>query len=191
MTTRSPAVKGGLLVLLGTRKGCFLVSGDKSRKNWKLTGPYSAGSEVFHAVYDPRGPGTIFTAVNNMIWGPQVQISHDLGESWVSSAQSPKFTDDSGRTVSQLWHIRPGRENEPGVLKIVDPHSIRPVQAQLMRHLLCPASRSEVDDLRQVELPGVAKAFLTFLHLPVDVYGVTGQALLSQDGLGQSQHCRV
>lgn len=116
MATGSPAVKGDVLVLLGTKKGFFIVNADKSRSDWKLAGPYSAGAEVFHAVYDPRGPGTVFTAVNHLIWGPQVQISNDLGESWASPAQSPKFTDESGRTVSQLWHIEPGRQNEPGVL---------------------------------------------------------------------------
>lgn len=67
-----------------------------------MAGPYNAGTEVFHAVYDPRG-GTVFTAVNHMIWGPQVQKSSDLGESWVSAAQSPMFAGESGRTVSQLW----------------------------------------------------------------------------------------
>ena len=116
MTNGPIAANGNLLVLLGTKKGCFVISGDPSRKNWKLAGPYSAGAEVFHAVYDPRGPGTVFTAVNHMIWGPQVQISNDLGESWVSAAQSPRFTDESDRTVSQLWHIKPGRQDEPDVL---------------------------------------------------------------------------
>ena len=108
--------KGGLLLLLGTRKGCFLVSGNKDRTRWELAGPYDAGTEVFHAVYDPRGPGTIFTAVNHMIWGPQVHKSSDLGESWVPAAKSPMFTDESGRTVTQLWHIERGRDAEPGVL---------------------------------------------------------------------------
>ena len=116
MANRLPAAKGGLLVSLGTRKGCFLIHGDKFRRSWELSGPYSAGTEVFHAVYDPRGPGTVLTAVNHMIWGSQIHFTNDLGESWISSAQSPKFADESGRTVSQLWHIEPGRIDEPGVL---------------------------------------------------------------------------
>lgn len=58
----------------------------------------------------------MLTAVNHMIWGPQIHFTNDLGKSWGSSGQFPKFADESGRTASQLWHIEPGRMDEPGVL---------------------------------------------------------------------------
>ena len=71
MTTASGAVKGDVLVLVGTRKGCFILSSDKSRRTWDLAGPYCAGSEVFHFVYDPRS-GRAISAVNQMVWGPEI-----------------------------------------------------------------------------------------------------------------------
>jgi len=116
MTGASPARKGDVLVILGTRKGCFILSSDKSRRKWVLAGPYCAGSEVFHAVYDPREGGSVFVAANQTVWGSEVQFSHDLGGSWSTANEQPHFSGDDGRTVNRLWHIQPGRESEPGIL---------------------------------------------------------------------------
>ena len=116
MTAGSSAVKGDVLVLLGTRKGCFILSSDGTRKDWALSGPYCAGNEVFHMVYDHRDGGTVFAASNQMIWGPEVQISRDLGNSWSSAVEQPRFSGADGRTVEKLWHIEPGRDTQPGVL---------------------------------------------------------------------------
>jgi hypothetical protein len=52
------------LVLVGTRKGLFLVRGDESRRAWELEGPLLTGWEVFHASVDPRD-WTIYVAENN------------------------------------------------------------------------------------------------------------------------------
>ena len=62
MTTGSGAKKGDVLVLAGTRKGCFILSSDKSRRTWALAGSYFAGSEVFHFVDDPRDGGRAIAA---------------------------------------------------------------------------------------------------------------------------------
>ena len=89
MTQGFSAQKGDVMVLLGTRKGAFILSSDRSRKNWQVSGPYSPGSEVFHLTYDDRERGTVFAAVNQMIWGPTVQRSHDLGTTWLSPQEPP------------------------------------------------------------------------------------------------------
>ena len=88
MAEGSPARKGDILVLVGTRKGAFILNSGSTRKSWKVSGPYHAGSEVFHVTYDPR-VGTVIAAVNNFIWGPDVQRSADLGEGWSSSTEPP------------------------------------------------------------------------------------------------------
>ena len=62
------------LVLVGTRKGLFLVRGDDSRASWELEGPFLTGWEVFHATVDPRD-GTMFAAANNCVYGGTVQRS--------------------------------------------------------------------------------------------------------------------
>ena len=68
MTQGSTATKGDVLVLVGTRKGLL----------------YCPASEVYYVSYDPRNGGTVFAAVKQMIWGPTVQRSHDLGAAWLS-----------------------------------------------------------------------------------------------------------
>ena len=41
------------VVLVGTRKGCFLLESDEARRDWQLRGPFCEGWPVYHAVYDP------------------------------------------------------------------------------------------------------------------------------------------
>ena len=122
MTQRIPAQPGDLLALVGTRKGAFVLTGDQSRRNWQVSGPFSPGSDIFHLVYDPRQGGRLLSATNSMWFGPQVEYSDDLGETWQQASEQPRFTDKpeyaehDGPTVSRIWHIEPGRHNEPGTL---------------------------------------------------------------------------
>ena len=75
--------------------------------------------------YDPRDGGTVFAAVNQMIWGADVQRSHDLGENWVSPTEPPRFVSEQGVAIKNLWHIEPGRETEPDVVYAgVDPAAL-------------------------------------------------------------------
>ena len=114
MTTGSGAAKGDILLLVGTRKGCFILSSDTSRRKWALAGPYCAGSEVFHFVHDPRS-GRAVAAVNQMVWGPEIRFSDDLGGTWTSGKEQPRFSGGTDQKVDRLWHIEPGRESESGV----------------------------------------------------------------------------
>ena len=116
------ARSGDMMVLVGTRKGAFILTGNDSRRHWQLSDLFSPGSDVFHLVYDRRGEGKLFAATNSMWFGPQVEFSQDLGKTWEQAQAQPRFTDKpeyaehDGPTVSRLWHIEPGRESEPGVL---------------------------------------------------------------------------
>src|SRR5919106_3319444 len=110
------AHKGDVLVMVGTRKGSFILSSDPARKNWQVSGPHNPGCDVFHMAYDHRNGGAIFSAANHMIWGPQLEYSQDLGKTWHSAKEQPRFSGESDLTVKRLWHIEPGRDSEPGVL---------------------------------------------------------------------------
>ena len=114
MTQGSTATKGNVLVLVGTRKGAFILSSDDSRKDWLVSGPHSPGSEVYHVFYDPQNGGTIFAAVNQMIRRPIMQRSHDLGATWLSPEDPPRFISGITDRVDQVWHVEPGRAEEPG-----------------------------------------------------------------------------
>ena len=122
MTQGVSARSGDLMVLVGTRKGALILTGDASRRRWQLSDLFSPGSDVFHLIYDRRGEGKLFAATNSMWFGPQVEFSQDLGKTWEQAQAQPRFADKpeyaehDGPTVSRLWHIEPGRESEPEVL---------------------------------------------------------------------------
>ena len=65
--------------------------------------------------FDPRDGGTIIAAISSVIWGPEVHRSRDYGKTWQPSSQGPRFSDGE-RTVSKVWHLEPGRAEEPDVV---------------------------------------------------------------------------
>ena len=105
---------GNILVLAGTGKGSFIFTSDASRKKWDFTGPHHVGGEVYHMAYDPRSR-MVLAAVNHAVWGPHIQVSQDQGKTWTKDEAQPRFPEGGKETVKRLWHIRPGRESEPGV----------------------------------------------------------------------------
>jgi hypothetical protein len=42
------------LLLVGTRKGLFVLESDEARRDWKVRGPYCEGWPIYHAVHDPE-----------------------------------------------------------------------------------------------------------------------------------------
>jgi hypothetical protein len=124
-------------VLVGTRKGTYVVEGNPRRTAWKVGPMAHAGSEVYHVVADPRRPGDLYAAVNNQFWGPMVQRSRNYGKSWQEVAtplnppkkeRKPQFDEEAPgtpvpRPVNNLWHIEPGLPSEPETLYLgADPH---------------------------------------------------------------------
>ena len=104
-----------VVLLVGTKKGGFVFTSDASRRHWKVSGPHLKGREVYHMAYDGR-TGDILASVISNHWGPTVAKSKDLGVEWKESKTPPKFPKSSGLSVARLWHIRPGGEDDPGVV---------------------------------------------------------------------------
>src|SRR5581483_4911177 len=89
------------LVLVGTRKGAFLLESDADRRDWKLRGPYCEGWPVYHAVHD-AGTGAIYAAAASEWHGSAVWRSNDLGETWALSSEGLAYDADDGRKVSKV-----------------------------------------------------------------------------------------
>lgn len=102
------------LLLAGTKKGLFLFQ-SSDRRQWKMSGPFQPGREINHAVYDPRN-GCVFATSNDAWFGCEIVCSADLGETWSSAKENPKFSEASGLKLDRIWHIEPGRVSEPDVL---------------------------------------------------------------------------
>jgi photosystem II stability/assembly factor-like uncharacterized protein len=107
-------VATGILALVGTRKGLFLLEGDHHRHSWQAEGPLLAGWGIYHAAVDARD-GTIYAAANNYTYGPTVQRSTDGGKTWKRSKRL-SLPEESHLTVNAAWHIEPGRPDEPDTL---------------------------------------------------------------------------
>ena len=75
-----------VLVLVGTRKGLFLLESDEERQDWSLEGPVLTGWSV-HAVVDPRDR-TIHAATNNEVYGATTHRSADRGQTWTRAPRS-------------------------------------------------------------------------------------------------------
>jgi hypothetical protein len=110
-----PTKKETNLVLVGTRKGAFVFSSVDGRRTWKMSGPHFKGKNIYHLSYDRRNK-LLLASVNEDQWGPSIATSMDLGKSWKLSKTPPKFPKKSGYSVARIWHIEPGREDEPKTL---------------------------------------------------------------------------
>jgi hypothetical protein len=108
--------KADVYVLLGTRKGAFILHSNSRRRNWKMKGPFFENSPVFHMAFDKRDGKTIYAAVNSDHFGPTVFRSKNFGRTWENSKNPPRFPETSGLKVEHLWHIEPGHPNEPEVV---------------------------------------------------------------------------
>src|SRR3546814_3264788 len=81
-----------ILILIGTKKGAFIIESDGARRRWNVRGPYCETWPINHAVGDARvGDGTIWAGGGNEWFGPAVWKSTDLGESWTHSSEGPAY----------------------------------------------------------------------------------------------------
>jgi photosystem II stability/assembly factor-like uncharacterized protein len=89
------------VLLVGTRKGCFILESDEARRDWSVRGPYCESWPVYHAIHDP-GSGAIYAAAASEWFGQAVWRSNDLGETWEHSSEGIGYGDDDPRKVSKV-----------------------------------------------------------------------------------------
>src|SRR6185503_7707075 len=78
----SRSFMSGVRVLVGTRKGAFILTSDAARKKWDIAGPHFAGWEMYHLKGSPVNPDRIYASQSNAWFGQQVQRSDDGGKTW-------------------------------------------------------------------------------------------------------------
>ncbi len=114
--TGRPA-SGPVTLLIGTRKGAFLLRGDRARQTWKLSAPMFLGHIVHHVVPDPRDRRTILMAASTGHLGPTIFRSTDAGKTWKEVQQPPAFPKvpegQQGRAVDHVFWLAPCHANEP------------------------------------------------------------------------------
>jgi photosystem II stability/assembly factor-like uncharacterized protein len=88
------------VVLVGTRKGCFVLESDEGRSDWTTRGPYCEGWPIYHAVHDPAS-GAFYAAAASEWHGAGVWRSDDLGETWTLSSEGLAYA-DGGQKLSKI-----------------------------------------------------------------------------------------
>ena len=105
-------------VLVGTRKGAFVLTSDGKRKRWNIRGPHFGGWEIYHLKGSPADPNRLYVSQYTDWFGQQIQRSNDGGKKW--EAVGNKFVYDGVPGTHQwydgtphpwefkrVWHLEP------------------------------------------------------------------------------------
>lgn len=115
----NPVRTGQVVLLVGTRKGVFLLHADPARSRWSLDGPHFLGHIAHHVVLDPRDRRTLLVAARTGHLGPTVFRSTDLAKTWREASSPPAFPkvpdQQGGRVVDHVFWLTPGPAEEPDV----------------------------------------------------------------------------
>ncbi len=108
----------GVRILVGTRKGAFILTSDANRKEWKVDGPHFAGFEMYHLKASPVDPNRIYASQCSGWFGQLIQRSNDGGKTW--APVDNKFVYDGVPGTHQwydgtphpwefkrVWHLEP------------------------------------------------------------------------------------
>ncbi|GJL56197.1 MAG: hypothetical protein NPIRA02_33290 [Nitrospirales bacterium] len=69
-------------LLVGTRKGAFVLTSDGKRKQWNIEGPFFGGWEMYHLKGSPADPDRIYASQTSDWFGQIIQRSNDGGKTW-------------------------------------------------------------------------------------------------------------
>jgi hypothetical protein len=69
-------------VLVGTRKGAFILESDGKRQKWDVSGPHFAGWELYHVKGSPADPNRLYASQSSGWFGQLIQRSNDGGKTW-------------------------------------------------------------------------------------------------------------
>ena len=72
----------GVRVLVGTRKGAFILTSDAKRERWDIGGPQFAGWEIYHLKGSPVDPNRLYASQSSGWFGQLIQRSSDGGKTW-------------------------------------------------------------------------------------------------------------
>jgi photosystem II stability/assembly factor-like uncharacterized protein len=105
-------------VLVGTRKGAFILNSDGKRQNWEVSGPHFAGWEMYHLKGSPADPNRLYASQSSGWFGQIIQRSNDGGKTWEPVGNKFEYAGVPGThqwydgslrpwEFKRVWHLEP------------------------------------------------------------------------------------
>jgi len=105
-------------VLVGTKKGAFILTSDGKRERWTVDGPHFAGWEIYHMNGSRADPDRIYASQSSSWFGQIIQRSSDGGKTW----EQPGSMDDPPRPAAADGPPMPQGESNKFVYDVDGPH---------------------------------------------------------------------
>ncbi|HLL66352.1 MAG TPA: exo-alpha-sialidase [Micromonosporaceae bacterium] len=109
-------------VLVGTRKGAFILTGDGNRRDWKVSGPHFGGWEIYHVAGSPAAPDRLYVSQTSGWFGQLIQRSDDGGATWNPVGNEFAYEGQVGDHLwydgtprpwefKRIWHLEPSPDD--------------------------------------------------------------------------------
>jgi photosystem II stability/assembly factor-like uncharacterized protein len=109
-------------VLVGTRKGAFVLTSDGKRQNWEVSGPHFAGWEMYHLKGSPADPNRLYASQSSGWFGQLIQRSNDGGKTWEPVGNKFEYAGVPGThqwydgslrpwEFKRIWHLEPSLDD--------------------------------------------------------------------------------
>ena len=105
-------------LLVGTRKGAFVMTSDGKRESWDVQGPHFAGWEIYHMNASPADPNRLYASQSSSWFGQVMQRSDDGGQTWAAVGNQFQYEGEAGThkwydgsphpwAFARVWHLEP------------------------------------------------------------------------------------
>ena len=149
----------GVRVLVGTRKGAFILTSDDKREQWHVDGPHFGGWEIYHLKGSPVDPNRIYASQSSDWFGQVVHRSDDGGKTWTTVSNEFAYAGETGTHLwyddtphpwefKRVWHLEPSPEDPDVVYAGVE-------DAALFRSTDGGQSWQELPGLRKHDTGGI------------------------------------
>ena len=121
----------GVRVLVGTRKGAFVLTSDGKREAWDVSGPHFGGWEIYHVSASPADPSRLYASQSNGWFGQLIQRSDDGGTTWEPVGNQFQYDGVPGThqwydgtphpwEFARVWHLEPSLTDPDTILAGVE-----------------------------------------------------------------------
>jgi len=140
-------------VLVGTRKGAFVLTSDAKRERWEIAGPHFTGWEIYHVKGSPVDQNRLYASQCSGWFGQMIQRSDDGGKTWEAVGNefayegvpgTHQWYDGTQRPweFKRVWHLEPSLTERDTVYAGIE-------DAALFRSTDAGKSWTELAGLRQ------------------------------------------